>query len=292
MSYTITRDRIPEYPGRGRLGRHVHHDSRSLAYPYQPPAGTTIATQLWTRSIPILDQGNVGSCTTNAGVGCLGTAPLYGALPAGVAPLNETLAVNMYSEEEKDLYGTGYPPEDQGGDGLTTCKIMQRRGFISGYTHCFDLNAMLAALQAGPVMIGINWYDSFDSPVGSNALLVISPGAQVRGGHELAVRKIDPVAGLIGGDNSWGKLWGDNGSWQMALDTMNRLLAEQGDVTVPLPLSVPAPVPVPPAPVPVVHQDPADLALAKTGGPWARTFHPGSGAMRNAYRAWAKAKGL
>lgn len=62
-----------------RLGRHIHHDERSKAYAY-PTAGLTLTSAKHARRIPVLDQGSVGSCTGNAGVGCLGTDPYYATL--------------------------------------------------------------------------------------------------------------------------------------------------------------------------------------------------------------------
>ncbi len=38
--------------------------------------------QHWERVVPILDQGELGSCTSNAGTGALGTQPFYQAAGA------------------------------------------------------------------------------------------------------------------------------------------------------------------------------------------------------------------
>ena len=296
-SHVITRGRIPEQivPGK-RLGRHYLHDSRSLAYLVPELPQAALSAVLWTRNIPILDQGQVGSCTTNAGVGCLGTDPLYGALPPGSGAdgkplLDEPLAVNMYSEEEQDLDGSPFPPTDDGGDGTTTCKIMVRRKFSGGFLHCTSIASMQSALQKGPLMIGINWYDSMDSP-SSSGLITISPGAQVRGGHELELRGVDPAAFLFKGDNSWSEGWGDHGSFEIAFATMDRLLSEQGDCTQPLPASAPKPTPTPVPPSPV----PGDLDYGYGHDPelldWARRNHIGENAYAaHAYTSWRASKG-
>jgi hypothetical protein len=295
--YTVTHQQIP-WTGSatgGPLGRNVHHDSRSLAYRYQHD-GRELAEVLHTRHLPILDQGDVGDCTTNAGTGALGSDPLYGALPTGHPALNEALAVSMYSDEEKLLFGTGYPPEDEGGDGLTTCKIMAKRGLISGYTHCLSLADFTAALQTGPVLLGCNWYDSMDTPDASGEV-VIFPNASVRGGHEIVARGVDPFAQTVFLDNSWGTGWGVGGSFIMGWGTLERLLSEQGDGTVPLPLTAPAPVPVPVPPVPVppgpVPASLADQALAAAAEPWIAHRHEGGNKqMAAALRAWLAAKGF
>jgi hypothetical protein len=244
--YVVSSRRIPEVvvPGK-RLGRHVRHDSRSLDYRYEG-SGAPLKTGLILRHIPILNQGDAGDCTENAEVGALGTGPLWAALQGTGAnnwatALNENLAISMYSDEEVLLGYGPYPPNDNGGDGLAACQVAQKRGFISGYTHCLALNDILQAISDGkPVMIGSNWYDSFDTPVGHRAIVDIAPGATVRGGHEYLARGINVEEQLVFLDNSWGNSWGDNGSFLYSWDTLARLLSEQGDGTVPTPLAVAA----------------------------------------------------
>lgn len=257
-SHTIYRRYIPEQKVPGKpLGRHVHQDSRSLAYPYlgaQVRETVTLKTVLWKRDIPILDQGDVGSCTGNAETGALGSDPLNATLPAGHPALNEAEALKLYSAAE-DIDGDGpYPPQDNGSTGLSVCKAAKNAGLISGYTHATTLDETLQALMAGPVIIGVNWYDSFDQPA-SDGTIAISRGAQVRGGHEFVVRGVDVDTKMLHADNSWGTSWGVNGSMQLSYATYQRLLSEQGDCTVSSPLSAPpTPVPVPtptPAPTPV-----------------------------------------
>jgi hypothetical protein len=95
----------------------------------------------------------------------------------------------------------------------------------------------------GPVIFGTNWYTSMDNPTGADALVVAT--GTVRGGHEYEARAVDTVNELIGFDNSWGTSYGSNGSFTMAWTTLETLMSQQGDCTVPIPLSQPAPVPSP-----------------------------------------------
>lgn len=292
-AWTITRVRIPEYPaahgtGAGRLGRHRLVDSRAAAYPYRAPPGLLLAPQLWTRRIPILDQGNVGSCTGEEQTGVLGTDPFWATLTAATqATLNQAGAYALYSQAET-LDGDGpYPPNDNGSTGPSVAKAAMIDGLVSGYTHAATVDDMAAALQDGPVGIGINWYDSFDRP-DSGGGVAISPGAQVRGGHEVEVRGVDPGALVFRADNSWGPDWGALGSFHFTFDTMARLLAEGGDCTVCVPLTAPAPVPVP------VPSAGADAVLWAAAGPWAAQSRtrPDLAELKAALVAWAAAKGL
>jgi hypothetical protein len=166
-TYTVTRNRIRWVAANSEhakpLGRNVVHDSRNLAYRHQRSA-PVLVTRLHTRRVPILDQGNVGSCTGNAQVGVMGTEPAYAnTLPFGGyrdgTVLDEAMALKVYSTAEA-IDGDGpYPPNDNGSSGPSAAKAAMQLGLISGYTHCLSLLDVLDALQTSAVSIGINWYD-------------------------------------------------------------------------------------------------------------------------------------
>jgi hypothetical protein len=299
-TYYIEVGRIEEQvvPGK-RLGRHIRFDSRSALYPVRETAWRELTKQLWTRHIPILDQGDLGSCTGNGETGNLGTTPLWDALPANHPVLDEKEAVKLYSEATKiDPYPGAYPPTDTGSDGLSVCKAAKADGLISGYLNAANVNAIGSALQAGPVVIGINWYDSFDEP-DSNGLITISADASVRGGHEPMLRGVDPDNRQFFGDNSWGGSWGNKGSFLIGFDDMDRLLGEGGDCYQPLPLSGPAPTPTPtptpptPTPTPNPDADPVDQALAQAAAEWAYQRHVGlNEKVAKATQAWLQDHGF
>jgi hypothetical protein len=249
--------RIPELPGAGRLGRHVRHDPRSLSYLYPEGDVAGLKSVRHRRVIPVLDQGNLGSCTGQAAEGCIGTDPFYGTLLVGTpvptldATVDEDQAIALYSAATSlDGYAGEYPPEDTGSDGLSVAKACVAAGLISGYQHATSLNAALTALASTPVITGVNWYDSFDSPDG-DGLISIKPGAQVRGGHEFVVDELDVAKRRVGFTNSWSESWGKSGRGFLSWADFGRLLSEQGDVTVFVPLSQPAPTPTPTPPGPV-----------------------------------------
>jgi C1A family cysteine protease len=245
-----------------RLGRNVNHDVRSLRYLVSSPARALQSTE-HERVTPVLDQGSLGSCTGNASCGALGTKPIYDALPSGHPALDESLAVNIYSEATKiDPYDGTYPPTDTGSDGLSVAKVCTTMGFISGYLHATSLEAMQNALQDTPVIVGVNWYEGFDNP-DSNGVVTVS--GKVRGGHEFEVIGIDMEKSLFHAVNSWGTGWGVNGHFYFSFDSMTRLLSEDGDCTQLLPLTVPAPTPTPtPTDVTFPGADPAVDARIRT----------------------------
>lgn len=210
-----------------RLGRHVLHDPRSLEYPAR--VAPELVTTLHKRHSRILNQGDLGSCTGNAMTGLLGTEPHY--RPHTHPTDNEALAVRLYSlATTLDDAPGQYPPDDTGSSGLAVAKGAQQLGLITGYAHAFGLDHALHALVLAPFIMGIDWYDSFDQP-GANGLIEISPGASVRGGHELEVIGLDVERQRVRIPNSWGPDWGARGYCEMSFDTLGQLLANDGDVT-------------------------------------------------------------
>lgn len=245
----MTRVRIPEVVVEGRrLGRHVRHDPRSLAYLAPEASASNV---VWQRNIPILDQGQLGSCTGNATVGALGTGPLFDALHSAVLGglrLDENLAVSIYSDAEKLDGGAGLPSEDQGSSGLSVAKVAKTRGFVSGYVHATSVDRVHGALQSGPVMLGTNWLDGMDNPDSEG---IVKATGSVRGGHEYLCRGYDAGRDLWILDNSWGSSWGVHGSFCYDTPTLTALLADGGDATALIPVNAPAPTPNPtPIPVP------------------------------------------
>ena len=225
--------------------RFTYYDG--LVYCAEVPSHHTLVTR---RGGKVLISGN---CTGNAATGALGTEPDYDSLKAQLEQglqLNEAEALKLYSAAE-NIDGDGpYPPNDHGSSGLSVAKAAQNAGLISGYTHITSIAAAQTAIQAGPFIVGTDWYTSFDTP-DSNGVVAIAKGATVRGGHEYECIGYDAKTDLWEMVNSWGTTFGVDGHFFYSTATFKALLANQGDATVLIPLSAPAPTPTPPpAPTP------------------------------------------
>ena len=265
------------------LGRIVRHDPRSRAYAYT--AANPLISVRWIRHAPIFDQGNIGSCTSNACLGALGTGPLYDALKSRPT-YNEIEAVHLYSQATMldDAPGS-YPPDDTGSSGLAVAKAAQNDGWLSGYQHAFDFTAALSALAAGPLIVGVDWYAGFDTPAKTGECVL---SGSVRGGHELCVDTLDVENQRVWFTNSWGESWGTFGRAFWTFATFEKLLAADGDATILTPVTAPAPVPNPPNPTP--NPDGCFAAILK---PWTLLHHTGKDAtVAKAGRTWLAAKGL
>src|ERR1035437_10187506 len=115
-----------------RLGRHIEHDSRSLSFAFDT-SGLSIIDVEHKRLCPIFNQGQVGSCTGNAGIGAINTEPFIQNTSYYTA--DENGALKLFSEAEIIDGGVGYPPEDVGSSGLSIAKALTNSKMISGYQH-------------------------------------------------------------------------------------------------------------------------------------------------------------
>ncbi len=261
---------IPEIKlGKHRLGRHINHDPRSLRF-VVPPAKVDKSV-VWPRHIPILDQGNLGSCTGNAETGALGCDPFWPTFDAATqASLNEKMAVKIYSLATTiDPYQGQYPPTDTGSDGLSASKAAKQLNFISGYVWATSLAEAMTLIQNGPFIAGTDWTTNMDKP-NSEGIIKDPAGGQVRGGHEYVCRERDADKGLWWFDNSWGGTWGKSGRFAYDDAGLTALLGRGGDLTSSVPLTSPPPVPIP--------GDPDLVTWWTATKPWAtgRTFVAGS----------------
>jgi hypothetical protein len=222
---------LPLMPGGGR---HVEHDERSREHAVEHEQLRSARSVEWRRWSPILDQGQLGSCTGNAITGALGCEPFcYDAVSA--ARFNEAMAVDIYSAATRiDGIDGEYPPTDTGSSGLAVAKVAKREGLISRYGHAFTVSGLLHALLHQPVIVGVPWYESMFHPDEHG---VVTVAGDVAGGHEFLIRGVelgeaDDDTYLLA-DNSWGSGWGVEGSFRLSMATWRQLREESADVTVP-----------------------------------------------------------
>ncbi|MDB5716339.1 MAG: hypothetical protein JWO15_3736 [Sphingomonadales bacterium] len=225
MSTAVLSVTLPELivPSR-RLGRHVEHDPASKAFAVAEASAPKPVQ--WERRCPVLDQGDLGSCTGNSAAGWLGTDT---ATRPGLATVDEDQAVAFYSVATHHDRARGvYPPDDTGSSGLAAAKALKLAGHCHTYRHAFSVKAALTALQAGPVMVGMAWLTGCDEP---DRLGHITYRGQVRGGHEILFDGYDGKG--VWATNSWGEGWGRAGRFWLSLDDFAKALANQGDVVSP-----------------------------------------------------------
>jgi hypothetical protein len=222
------------------LGRNLWLDARSLAFMVEnnvEEMGKSLRSREWERVLAILDQGQLGSCTGNAGAGALGTQPLYDACGRNVLPSPddaaraEEFAVQLYSDATRvDAYLGEYPPDDTGSSGLAICKVFKARGTVTRYRWARNPYGLLRLLQNGPVLQGMPWYTAFFEPDGDGYIdsnsswpsSGLAGGPRSRGCRRRArhARRLQQHRHLR---ESWGTSWGDAGRFRMRLRTYEQL---------------------------------------------------------------------
>jgi hypothetical protein len=286
VDQVIYRERIPARDR--RLGRHINHDPRSLLYPFRPRSSRRITSIQHKRYIEVLDQGQLGSCTGNDGIGRLGTGLYYATINAAdrYHNLDEPDAVDLYSRATQiDPYPGAYIPgdpasEDTGSDGLSVAKVLKEFGIISGYTWAFSMGDLLQALMERPVGFGTYWFDGMFSP---DAEGLVKPTGSVAGGHQFCMDGYDQARGWFWNTNSWGLGFSLGGRFAMEGETVQYLLDRQADMIVYEPSNVEPPTPAPDA----------DHVFADALRPWVARRHTGCNAKTaRAAKTWLAAKGL
>lgn len=206
----------------------------------QHPPAATLPTAASTRSIyqpPIRDQGDVGSCTSNAG--CSAAGFLFHKLTGKPDPLFSRLDLYAITRE---LEGTPLS-EDSGASVRDVFKAMSKWGVClertwpyqsplvsqrpsrraaleamhhraTVYLRCDALIDIKRSLADGfPVIGGFTCFTSLDSEEVSRTGVVPMPSAEDAeiGGHCVYFDGYDDARGVLTFQNSWGATWGDHG---------------------------------------------------------------------------------
>ena len=182
---------------------------------------------------PVLDQGREGACV---GFGCTGEAmasPVRVRMDRwatyGQAPVGNEAALGVYrrAKEIDEWEGVDY----EGTSVRAGMLVGRERGWWSGFRWAFNMLELRAALEEGPVVIGVDWYSGMYETDGGS----LFPVGQVVGGHCILVTGYSPrrKVGSITSPafrlrNSWSADWGVNGSAYIAADNLDKILFQAG----------------------------------------------------------------
>jgi hypothetical protein len=211
------------------FGRFVEHDPRSRMF--AAPTPPTKRSVLWAHHGPVLDQGEMGSCTGSAAAQLINTDLFAAVRPKGYLTQNDAIKLYARATMLDDAPGT-FPPDDTGSSGLAVAKAGVQMKYFGAYKHAFGFDKFCAVLQTSPLLVGTNWYTSMNK---TSTTGLVTVRGQLEGGHQWLAIGVDYERQQITGLNSWGPTWGKNGRFFLSFTTMRRLLAEQGDAVAPTP---------------------------------------------------------
>lgn len=223
---------MPDYP---ILDRKPHFDEESRQFPIRRLLSEPYRKRqrIWSPRISgPLDQGSEGRCTI---FGCGGE---LAATPQRYAIDNAWCNDNWPKVQAEDRkMGNNW---SDGASVLAALKAVKNMGKFRYYAWCFGINDVIqAVMRKGPVLLGINWYESMYE---TNPDGFVTVDGSIVGGHCIMLNGYMPKHLKFGEvaiwTNSWGPSYGINGRGYIRINDLNRLLHEDGEAAIPTDVSV------------------------------------------------------
>lgn len=244
---------LPENPDNPfRLGRHIERDERHLTlfrWPWSKPVEEVDV--VWPGPGPILNQAAVGGCTGFTDADMI-NYPQFDAIRKKLHPsgyMQDGDGLNFYHQSTViSAIGGGqvWPPNDVGSSGPAAAQAAENDGYFGKYLHGFTWAEFQSAIATQPVMIGSVWTDSMFTP-NSDGVISVGDVNNGDGGHEYSVRAVLYTRNLVLMRNHWYAEdnvtpWSNTsdgikqpGEAYITIPDFKRLLAAQGDITIPSP---------------------------------------------------------
>ena len=208
---------------RNYLMRRLLPDARALTLPVR---------KTWGINKSALDQGNTGTCVGHAWRNFLRCAPIQTVKsdPSAFDIYRSAVSKDQWSDNDDEV---NLPDNHSGLDFGTSVRAGAEAvtgfGLLKSYIWAFELQpAVEWVLTKGPVVLGTNWYSSFQRP-DKEGIVRISENASVQGGHAYLWRGVDTRRALALCSNSWGDNWGRSGEFFLPFRDLERLIHEDGE---------------------------------------------------------------
>jgi hypothetical protein len=216
---------VPDYG----LGRRPAPDARDLNFPMRALAAVaappTRTSRYWYANGWWGNQGASSTCVGHGWGHWLEDGPHS---QPGKAPVVDPYW--LYHNAQLVDEWQGEEPTYEGTSVRAGAKVLQGIGFIDSYHWAFDLDTVVhAVLEAGPVVVGTDWYDGFFTP---DSRGLIEPTGAVAGGHCWVVNGVNTKTRMARGKQSWGRQWGRSGYFYLSFDTLAQLIADAGEACI------------------------------------------------------------
>lgn len=197
-------------------------------------AGAGLPTRkTWRINGKSLDQGRTQTCVGHAWLNFLRCEPMRTEHPGINAFDIYRSAVTM--DEWRSNDGEARLPDNDvrlkfGTSVRAGAKAMMTQGRLQSYLWAFALQpAVEWVLTKGPVVLGTDWWSSFEKP-DAEGIVQITANARIVGGHAFLWRGVDTKRALARCTNSWGDDWGKSGEFFIPFRDLERLIADAGEV--------------------------------------------------------------
>lgn len=215
------------------LGRRWAPDNRDASYPIEGIGSARLAAEAEARSYRYWfdngwwgDQGTKPHCVAYAALHWLEDGPVT--FPER-GPELQPGRIYRQAQRRDEWEGSDY-------DGTSVragMRLLRAQGFIREYRWAWNVDRLVSTLlEAGPVVLGTNWYSNMDQPDGEGRVQV---GGSFRGGHAYVVNGINLDREEVRCKNSWGRGWAAEGRFWLSLADVDRLMREDGEICFPVP---------------------------------------------------------
>jgi hypothetical protein len=199
----------------------------------QAPGTALPSRKSWRIGSKALDQGSTGTCVGHAWRNFLRAQPVQTEKggPSAYDIYRSAVKVDEWSDNDDEAeLPDGDRHLDYGTSVRAGAKAVMELGRLKSYLWAFALQPAIEwVLTEGPVVLGTNWWSSFQTP-DAEAIVQIKANASVVGGHAYLWRGVDTKRGLALCSNSWGDGWGKSGDFYLPLRDLERLIADDGEV--------------------------------------------------------------
>jgi len=196
----------------------------------EAPGSPLPVRRTWRINAGNLNQLQTGTCVAHAWFNFLRCAPIQTVkdVPEPYDLYRQIVLLDEWADN--DFEATAPDEQLQSGTSVRAgAEAVMKLGRLKSYVWAFSLQPALEfVLTQGPVVLGINWYDSFEKP-DAQGMITIKPRARVLGGHGILWRGADTQRGLALLSNSWGDEWGVSGECYLPFRDLDRLIHEDGE---------------------------------------------------------------
>lgn len=209
------------------LGRLEEPDARCISFNIDLELDVKTPKTMFWPSLHQFDQGTKPQC-----VG-FSFATLLSSNPQRVRGVVETTAKAIYHTAQMLDPWAGH--DHQGSTVLAGIKAVKKLypGTMRDYRWAFTFEDIIRALSfVGPVVLGINWYESMFTPDDNH---IISPnGSKKVGGHAICANGVNVEKSLVRLKNTWGYNWGLRGQAFISFSDLETLFYDGGECCAPI----------------------------------------------------------